>query len=101
MTEPNWESATERQVWEYVALSVFDEKIPEVMKTIGFKKSVGRHYVHPKCKLFVEFVAGSAGIGDDIQIKSDEKAVYDLKSRLLEIKKNTCCTGGIAAFKLL
>lgn len=110
MKEPNWEAATEKEVWEYVAwhlakqdiktllvggavcaiysegayksgdldfvtLSIFDKKIPEVMKSIGFKKGVGRHYIHPKCKQFVEFVTGPAGIGDDIQIKPDKRVV--------------------------
>lgn len=110
MKEPRWDTATEEQVWEYVAwhlakndiktllvggavcaiysegaykssdldfvsLSVFDEKIPEVMRSIGFQKDVSRHYIHPKCKLFVEFVTGPVGIGDDIQIKPDTKEV--------------------------
>ena len=60
---------------DFVSLSVFDKKIPEVMKSIGFRKAGGRHYVHPKCKQFVEFVAGPPGIGDDIQIKPNKRVV--------------------------
>ncbi len=26
------------------------------MAEIGFKKTAGRHYVHPECDIFVEFV---------------------------------------------
>ncbi len=60
---------------DFVSLSIFDEKIPEVMKSIGFQKGVSRHYVHPICKLFVEFVTGPAGIGEDVKIKPDKKEV--------------------------
>jgi hypothetical protein len=45
------------------------------MSAIGFKKSAGRHYIHPKCNKFVEFCAGPAGIGDDIKIKPDSRIV--------------------------
>ena len=58
-----------------MSLSVFDEEIPEIMKSIGFKRKQGRHYTHTQCKLFVEFVVGPAGIGDDIQIKPAKKNV--------------------------
>ncbi len=46
-----------------------DDVTPEVMASIGFKKGTGRHYVHPKCKLLIEFVSGPLGIGDDVDIK--------------------------------
>ncbi|MCB0411984.1 MAG: hypothetical protein KDD22_05625 [Bdellovibrionales bacterium] len=123
MKEPKWESATEEQVWKYVAwhlakndiktllvggavcaiysegayksgdldfvsLSIFNEKRPEVMKSIGFKKGVSRHFIHPACKLFVEFVTGPAGIGDDIQIKPDKK---EIEGQMLYIYSPTDC----------
>lgn len=50
-------------------------KLPEIMESIGFKKSVGRHYIHPKCDKFVEFVNGPAGIGDDVKIVPDKREV--------------------------
>ena len=50
-------------------------KISEVMSTIGFKNSGGRHYVHPRCDKFVEFMFGPAGIGDDVKIKPDTVTV--------------------------
>lgn len=59
---------------DLVSLSVFDEKIPEIMESIGFEKT-GRHYTHPNCHLFVEFVAGPVGIGEDTKIKPDKREV--------------------------
>lgn len=110
MKEPRWATATESEVWEYVAwhlakngiqtllvggavvaiytdgayqsgdldfvqLTYLDGVVPNVMASIGFKRSAGRHYVHPKCRIFVEFCAGPAGIGDDIEIKPEAKNV--------------------------
>jgi len=73
---------------DFVSLSVFDDKIPELMKAIGFENGVDRHYVHPKCKLFVEFVTGPAGIGDDIRIKPDQREV---EGQILYIYSPTDC----------
>lgn len=110
MKEPHWETATEKEVWEFVAwhlaeagiqtllvggavvaiysegayqsgdldfiqLTFADGVIPKVMESIGFKKSVGRHYIHPRCQKFIEFCSGPGGIGDDIKIKPDSKVV--------------------------
>jgi len=107
---PNWKTATEEQVWKFVAhhlakngidtilvggavaaiyskgiyksgdldlvlKSYIQGKIPELMKEIGFKKSGGRHYTHPECQIFVEFMFGPAGIGDDVNIKPDQMKV--------------------------
>jgi hypothetical protein len=121
--EPNWKTATEEEVWKFVAwhlakngidtilvggavaaiysdgiyksgdldfvLKTYTEgKIPEVMNSIGFKQSVGRHYIHPKCEKFVEFMFGPAGIGDDIKIKPDE---VKFKGQTLYIYSPTDC----------
>ena len=110
MTEPNWKSCTEEQVWQFVGwhlakngietilvggavAAIYSEgayksgdldfvlrtyiegKLTPVMESIGFKKSAGRHYIHPECDKFVEFVNGPAGIGDDIVIKPDVKKI--------------------------
>jgi hypothetical protein len=110
MKVPRWETASEREVWEYVAwhlakngiqtllvggavvaiysegayqsgdldliqLNYADDVIPQVMESIGFRKSVGRHYIHPKSRIFVEFCTGPAGIGDDLKIKPDSRTV--------------------------
>lgn len=54
---------------DFVIQNLFKEKLPEVMKEIGFIKE-GRYYKHPECKhLFVEFPTGPLEIGDDHKIK--------------------------------
>jgi hypothetical protein len=110
MKEPHWKTATEKEVWEYVAwhlakngiqtllvggavvaiysegayqsgdldliqLNYHDKVIPKVMESINFKKSRGRHYIHAKSQIFVEFCSGPPGIGDDVKIKPDSKVV--------------------------
>ncbi len=60
---------------DLVLKTYVDVKITEVMSEIGFQKSVGRHYIHPECDKYVEFMFGPAGIGDDINIKPDERKV--------------------------
>jgi hypothetical protein len=60
---------------DFIILTYLDGVIPKVMESIGFKKSSGRHYVHPKCQQFVEFANGPAGIGDDVNIKPVAKKV--------------------------
>lgn len=60
---------------DLVPKSYVEDRLPELMELIGFRRTVARHYVHPECDKFVEFVTGPAGIGDDIQIKPDERKV--------------------------
>ncbi len=48
---------------DFILKTYAAETIPQVMESIGFKLSTGRHYVHPKCEKFVEFMFGPAGIG--------------------------------------
>ena len=62
---------------DMVLKTYIDGKITEVMNRIGFFNQGGRHYIHPKCDKFVEFMFGPAGIGDDIKIKPDEKRLMD------------------------
>ena len=62
--------------------------IPQVMNSIGFELSKGRHYVHPKCDKFIEFMFGPVGIGDDTQIKPEE---IKLKGQTLYIYSPTDC----------
>ena len=62
--------------------------IPKIMESIGFKFSGKRHYIHPQCDIFVEFMFGPAGIGDDLKIKPDE---IKLKGQKLFIYSPTDC----------
>lgn len=73
---------------DFITLSYLDEVLPEVMASIGFEKSVGRHYIHSKCKQFIEFAPGPAGIGDDVSIKP--KAVK-VQGQTLYIYSPTDC----------
>lgn len=60
---------------DFVLKTYIEGRLSEVLESIGFQKSSGRHYIHPECGKFVEFMYGPAGIGDDINIKPDEKVV--------------------------
>ncbi len=60
---------------DFVLKTYVDGKITQLMAAIGFRNDGGRHYTHPKCDKFVEFMFGPAGIGDDIKIKPDAKKV--------------------------
>jgi hypothetical protein len=47
---------------------LYAEPLDGCLAELGFARR-GRHFVHPDCKhLFVEFVAGPLGIGDDLDI---------------------------------
>jgi hypothetical protein len=50
-------------------------RLNEIMNSIGFYSSSGRHYVHPHCDKFVEFMFGPPGIGEDIKIVPDQRLV--------------------------
>lgn len=60
---------------DFVLKTYIAGKLTDVMESIGFKKSSGRHYIHPKCDKFVEFMHGPVGIGDDVKIIPDERWV--------------------------
>tara|TARA_B110001454_G_scaffold158569_1_gene147882 strand:- start:18622 stop:19161 length:540 start_codon:yes stop_codon:yes gene_type:complete len=114
MKEPNWKTATEEKVWQYVGwhlakngietilvggavAAIYSEgiyksgdldfvlktyienKLTEAMESIGFQRPTGRHYVHPECSIFIEFMHGPVGIGDDVKIKPDAKTIEGQK----------------------
>jgi len=56
---------------DFVLRTYIDGQITKVMNAIGFYNSVGRHYIHPQCDKFVEFMFGPTGIGDDVKIVPD------------------------------
>ena len=64
---------------DLVNLSTIEHKIPEILKSIGFVRKSGRHYEHPKSRVFVEFVTAPPGIGDDINIKPVYKKAGNYK----------------------
>lgn len=64
---------------DFVLKTYVEGKITPIMESIGFQKSSGRHYIHPRCDKFVEFMFGPAGIGDDVNIKPDIKTIEGQK----------------------
>lgn len=51
---------------DFVQEGLYAEPLDGCLAELGFARR-GRHFVHPDCKhLFVEFVAGPLGIGDEI-----------------------------------
>lgn len=68
---------------DFVPEEVFDSGIESCMEEIGFSRSA-RHFEHPECRhLFVEFVSGPLGIGDDIDIRPDEQTVDGQRLKIL------------------
>jgi hypothetical protein len=57
--------------------------VDDAMAEIGFQRQ-GRHFVHAACPhLFVEFVSGPLGIGDDLRIVPREESVAGRTLRIL------------------
>ena len=66
---------------DFVSERLFEHRIDPCMLELGFHRR-GRHYEHPRCHhLFVEFVNGPLGIGDDQNIVPRRESVngYELK----------------------
>ena len=63
------EGAYESGDLDFIIQNLSKEKLPEVMKEIGFIKK-GKNYVHPDCDhLFVEFPSGPLGMPENVLIK--------------------------------
>jgi hypothetical protein len=68
---------------DFIIQNLSKEKLPKIMKEIGFNKQ-GKNYIHPECKhLFVEFPAGPLGIGEDHNIKEVEEDFEGTKIKIL------------------
>ncbi len=81
---------------DIVTLSYFDEKIPEIMAKIGFKKRGSRHFIHRQCRVFIDFVNGPVGIGDDLKIKP--KAVKVQGQTLFIYSPTDCIRDRLASY---
>ena len=54
---------------DLVLVSSLTDRLPKLMKEIGFEVKQSRHYSHPKCKhLIVDFASPPAAIGEDYKI---------------------------------
>ncbi|MBX3017678.1 MAG: hypothetical protein KF767_07310 [Bdellovibrionaceae bacterium] len=60
---------------DFVLRTSLDKKVPGLMAEIGFIQQKSRHFVHPDCDKFIEFVNGPVGIGDDVRIEPDKVKV--------------------------
>jgi len=69
---------------DFVLETYLSSQLPKVLNEIGFERKDGRHYKHPQCKhLFIEFQNPPAGIGEDTQIKADERSVNGVNVKIL------------------
>lgn len=73
---------------DFVLKTYLEGQLKPLMEEIGFMQSKGRHYIHPDCEKFVEFMFGPAGIGDDVKIKP---ATRDVEGQTLYIYSPTDC----------
>jgi hypothetical protein len=72
------------------------QNVDAAMAEIGFQKQ-GRHYVHPQCgHLFVEFVSGPVGIGEETGIVPQEIDVDGVTIKLLS--PTDCVRDRLAGF---
>lgn len=68
---------------DFVREAFFSRGVEGAMAEVGFHKE-GRHYRHPGCPhLFVEFVAGPLGIGEDTRIEPTQVTEGDVKIKIL------------------
>lgn len=75
---------------DFVRTAYFGPDVQEAMAQIGFRKD-GRHYVHPECRhLFVDFVSGPLGIGEETQVAPVEVAEGDVRIKLLSPTDCVC-----------
>jgi hypothetical protein len=68
---------------DFVPEDLLPEGTAEAMDEIGFRRE-GRHFRHPDCShLFVEFVSGPLGIGEDARIEPARVAEGECQLKLL------------------
>jgi hypothetical protein len=68
---------------DFIIQNLIKDRLPDVMKQIGFIKS-GRYYKHPECNhLFVEFPTGPLEIGDDHTIKPNIQKKDGIEIKIL------------------
>ena len=81
---------------DFVQEALFPRDVQAAMAELGFQKE-GRHFRHPDCAhLFVEFVSGPLGIGDDSDIEPAVAAEGAQKLKLLS--PTDCVRDRLAGF---
>ena len=75
---------------DFVPSAYFGPDVEDAMAEIGFQRD-GRHYVHPECEhLFVDFVSGPLGIGENTKVVPDEVVEGDVRIKLLSPTDCVC-----------
>lgn len=75
---------------DFVRTAFFGPDVQAAMAQIGFRKD-GRHYVHPECRhLFVDFVSGPLGIGEETHVVPVEVPEGDVRIKLLSATDTVC-----------
>lgn len=68
---------------DFVRAALFAQNVEGAMAEIGFARE-GRHFRHPDCPhLFVDFVSGPLGIGEDTRIEPAEASEGDVTIKIL------------------
>ena len=81
---------------DFVREALFAQDVAGAMAELGFRKE-GRHYRHPECPhLFVEFVPGPLGIGEDSRIEPAEVEEAGMCLKLLS--PTDCVRDRLAGF---
>jgi hypothetical protein len=81
---------------DFVELRSGPRSMQDVMAEIGFRRQ-GRHYVHADCAhLFIEFVRGPLGIGDDTSILPDRRPLGT--ETLLILSPTDCVRDRLASY---
>ena len=74
---------------DFIVRSFNKEKLPELLKEIGFERTEGRYYKHPECDhLFIEFPTGPIEIAESYNIVPEEK---ETESGVIKILSPTDC----------
>ena len=67
---------------DFVVLTFDDGRLPMLMRDMGFAK-IGMHYQRKDCPhIFIQFVSGPVGIGDDLNIVPNEFQVDDVRIKI-------------------
>lgn len=75
---------------DFVRTAYFGPEVEEAMAQIGFRREA-RHYVHPECRhLFVDFVSGPIGIGEETDVVPDEVLEAGVRIKLLSPTDCVC-----------
>lgn len=90
-------SDNEYQSWDLDFVKLSDsKKIHDVMENLGFRRENGRHYIHPRTKIFVEFPGSVLAIGNQsIRKWSEKKTKYGI---LYLLAPTECVMDRLAAF---